>query len=632
MDSIFSRLSFGPEPLWPLEIREDRSTHPPGVWEIACVAIFFGILSVAGRLISTNSHHIGAFFFADGFLAAFLITRPRQHWWRFLAPAWLADAISVVLIGGTPVMSGYIALCNVLEVLLAAWLVRRTSGRELDLAAPGTMFRFLIYAILAAPAASGVMACLYYHLVFGTPFWQVYWKWFPAYALGMAVMAPLTFCAWNPRLKELFSPGQWLRTTAVFLLVLVVALAVFAHPSYPTRFLWLPLLMLVVFELGLPGAVIAIFETVAIATLYTLHGMGPFWAGPDATFRHSVTLLQMAIFALVISILPFAAALERQRQLRAKLRLGMKHYRLLADHSRDIVVLINLEGRRMYASPAVQDVLGWTPEEWIGKDAADFMHKEDIAAFEQILKGMLKGEGQCTFRYRTRHKDGRYLWMEASLRALPDEITGEPNGFVANVRDVSERVDAEQKLAEAHAQLQQQAERDSLTQLANRRCLDRALEREWRRTRRTRNPLALLMIDIDHFKRINDTYGHRVGDRCLQAMASLLQQVARRPSDVAARYGGEEFAILLPDVGLQDATVIADGLCVKVREHSFEVGLDHPLTLTVSIGVAARIPEAGRRADSLVDTADLALYAAKQAGRDRVIPEFDGIGAAQLMR
>ena len=128
------------------------------------------------------------------------------------------------------------------------------------------------------------------------------------------------------------------------------------------------------------------------------------------------------------------------------------------------------------------------------------------------------------------------------------------------------------------------------------------------------------MVDIDHFKQINDTYGHRAGDHCLQALAGLLQQTARRPSDVIARYGGEEFAVLLPDIDFDTALVMAESLCLKVRQHPIDAGIGSHLALTVSVGVAAMVPNKNVRADALVEAADRALYAAKESGRNRVMP------------
>ncbi len=631
MKDLFPQMDFGVEPIWSLDVCDDRSGAAQSIASAIAIGAMFGLLCATGRLLSRETQHVATFFPADGVLTAFLLCHPRRSWWNFLLAAWVGDAISILLLGGFLGTSGFMAFCNVLEVLIAALLLRSAIDREKDLASPAMTVQFLLFAVGLAPAISELLASVYYHFVFGSQIWQILSRSFPAHALGMAVMIPVALAGGNPKLKTLFSRTRWFRTTGVLLLILAVSIAIFEQDRYSLRFLWLPLLMLVVFEVGILGAILATFEVLITGALFTLRGAGPFWMVPRATLQHSVLLLQAAVLVLLVSVVPFAAILERQRQLRTHLRMGIKRYQLLADNSRDIVVLVNLEGRRLYVSPAVQDVLGWSEEEWIGQNAADFMHREDLGPFQRLLKEMLRGEDRRTFRYRTRHKNGRYLWMEANIRALPQEDSGEPAAFVANVRDITERVESEKRLAEAHEQIQQQAERDSLTQLANRRCFDAALEKEWRRGRRTGNPVALLMVDIDHFKTVNDTYGHRAGDQCLQAVAEILRRSARRPSDLAARYGGEEFSILLPDTDIAAATVLADLLCMHIREHLFEAGTGRALTITVSVGVAAEVPDKNIRADRLVEAADHALYAAKQAGRNCVMPEYGSEMTAALL-
>ncbi len=623
MQESFSQDNLGAEPVWPLEIQEHRPARPVLIATAIAAGVAFGLLSAAGRMLSESSHHVFTFCLADGALAGFLLLRPKKQWWGFLLAAWAGDVISMQFVLGYPLaLIGSIAFCNVLESLIAALLLERTLVRYRDLASSAVMLRFLAYVVLLAPAASGLLASICYHLASGENLWAVFAKWFPPYALGMAVMTPLLLTLFSPKLKELFGPDRRLRTAGLLLLVLAISTLIFHERNRSLVFLVLPILMLVVFEVGILGGIIATFEILTVGAVFTLHGTGPFWMLPTATMRGSILHLQSAVLVLLMSIVPFAATIERERQLRRSLHLGIKRYQLLADNSRDIVVLASLEGRRLYVSPAVRDVLGWAQQEWTNQNSIDFMHREDVADFKRTLKGMLQGEGRRTFRYRTRHKNGEYVWVEANVRTLYDESTGKPDALVANIRDISERVDSEQKLAAAHEHAQQQAQRDSLTQLANRRCFDETLEKEWRRGRHTGNPVALLMVDIDHFKRVNDCYGHRAGDQCLQALAAILRRVTRRPSDLTARYGGEEFTVLLPDINLASASVMADMLCMKVREQLFEAGIGRSLALTVSVGVAAQIPNKHTRADSLVEAADRALYAAKQAGRDRAMPDY----------
>ncbi len=621
------------EPLWPFREQEESSQGFRRIAIVVAVGMAFGILCWFGGVLRHDAGHDAAFWPADGVLAAFLLVHPRNRWWAWVLAAWLGNAMSVHLRGGTIWMSGFFPLCNIAEVLVAVLLWKRAiehsqgSSRKNppqtlpDLASRAIMLQFVLFVVFLAPAVAALMGAAWSHVAYGSPFWRIMEMWFPAHALGMAVMVPLTLAIWHPRLRKLFDRQHVLPSAGLLLMALVASLGIFSQTTgFPLLFFLLPPLMLVVFRMGILGGVLATFEILVIAALFTLHARGPFWVGNGATIRASVLLLQASILVLMVSVMPFAVTLERLDHSRKQLREGMMRYRLLADNSRDIVVLSSMNGHRLYVSPAVKDVLGWTLDEWVDHDASDFLHPDDIGPFQKLLKDMLHGEEKRMFRYRTRHKQGHYVWMEASIRTLREDGTGVPNAFVANVRDISERVDAEQKLEAAYQQVQEQAQRDSLTGLSNRRRFDEGLDAEWRRGYRTVHPLALLMVDIDHFKQINDTYGHRAGDHCLQALAGLLQQTARRPGDVVARYGGEEFALLLPDVEIATALVMAERLCMMVRELKIEAGIGRVLNLTVSVGVAVLMPDKSARADVLVEAADRALYAAKQSGRDRVMP------------
>ena len=187
----------------------------------------------------------------------------------------------------------------------------------------------------------------------------------------------------------------------------------------------------------------------------------------------------------------------------------------------------------------------------------------------------------------------------------------------------------QQALQAANEELERLSQTDGLTRLANRRHFDRSLAREYARHLRKGAPLSLLMIDVDHFKRVNDHYGHAMGDDYLRAVARALERDVARVTDVVARYGGEEFACLLPDTDLQSARMLAEHIRAGVAELNLpNVNAETPY-LTVSIGVATL--EGGEHsAHALVARADAQLYAAKQAGRNRVsnvvlTPSEDGV-------
>ena len=181
----------------------------------------------------------------------------------------------------------------------------------------------------------------------------------------------------------------------------------------------------------------------------------------------------------------------------------------------------------------------------------------------------------------------------------------------------------------SNEQLRALALLDSLTGVGNRRHFDKQLEIEVRRARRVGVPIALLMIDVDHFKSFNDAFGHQEGDRCLYTVARTIAALVRRPGDIIARYGGEEFAVLLPEIDLAGAMELAEAMRVAVRalgfKHSTEFGM-----VTISIGVATILPrQQGTSEEALLHAADRALYEAKAAGRDEVRSAVDSALATE---
>ena len=159
---------------------------------------------------------------------------------------------------------------------------------------------------------------------------------------------------------------------------------------------------------------------------------------------------------------------------------------------------------------------------------------------------------------------------------------------------------------------------DGLTGVANRRCFDERLATEWRRAARGTAPLALLMLDVDHFKRFNDRYGHQLGDECLRRVACAIKGGLLRPGDLAARYGGEEFACILPATEFEGAQAVATSIEQRVRALQIEhADSDVCNVVTVSVGVSMALPEPDGDAASLLSLADAQLYRAKHSGRGR---------------
>ncbi len=259
-----------------------------------------------------------------------------------------------------------------------------------------------------------------------------------------------------------------------------------------------------------------------------------------------------------------------------------------------------------------EKALGYTPDELIGHSALELFDLED-AATQAYVTVLRSGQPYENIVFRRTRKDGRKVWVSVSGRPVSDVEGG--FGYRGITMDVTETTEAKLKL-------EQMALHDALTGLANRRKFLDHFEHALARVARNGEPLSLLAIDIDHFKRVNDAYGHPAGDDVLIAVGRILERTVRR-TDLVARFGGEEFMVLLPDTNARGGAELAEKLRAAVGANRFEVEADGrrvPLTVTISIGVGAVTREAASHSsfDDLIERADQALYAAKLAGRDRV--------------
>ncbi|MEH2422210.1 MAG: PleD family two-component system response regulator [Nostoc sp.] len=188
------------------------------------------------------------------------------------------------------------------------------------------------------------------------------------------------------------------------------------------------------------------------------------------------------------------------------------------------------------------------------------------------------------------------------------------------VKRLIQQSQLQQKLEAVNLELQRLVTIDGLTQVANRRRFEEYFNQEWQRMKRDQQSLSLILCDVDFFKLYNDTYGHRVGDRCLQEIAQAIKDIIKRPGDLVARYGGEEFAVILPNTDTEGATHVADRICHAVRTlaipHKNSQVSPH---VTISVGFTTLIPQPSSDLEEMITVADGALYQAKTAGRDRFV-------------
>lgn len=338
-----------------------------------------------------------------------------------------------------------------------------------------------------------------------------------------------------------------------------------------------------------------------------------------APWRRDTITRMLFVLGLVALIAVMGIYLVRQllqgQRLAAALAAKETNFRLLAEGSSDMVTRIGVDELVDYVSPSSIRIVGWRPDQLVGTPALAGVNPLDLPRVEEIVAALKRGKlEEARVAYRTRHREKSEIWLESTLR-VTRKVNGEIDGVVAISRDMTEQKQIEEKLATL-------ATEDGLTGLANRRCFDERLLVEWGRAYRERSSMALLMIDLDHFKAYNDRYGHLAGDECLRLVARVLAAEALRTTDLAARYGGEEFVMLLPNTDAAGCARIGERIRRALRDACMPHALNPPSGLvTASIGGAVCRPGTERSAGhvALVDAADRALYAAKDAGRDRLI-------------
>jgi len=278
-----------------------------------------------------------------------------------------------------------------------------------------------------------------------------------------------------------------------------------------------------------------------------------------------------------------------------ELRDREQRFRALVQHASDITIVVGVDAVTTYASPAIEEVLGYPPESALGRSLFSVFRESDADVVRDAFDRCVSTpQAVASCQARGKHGDGSWRWLDITLTNLLDKPA--VRAVVCNMHDVTEAKNL-------HDQLRHIAVHDTLTSLPNRLLFNETLRAMSDAPDVDR--LSILMIDIDRFKDINDTYGHHVGDGVLVATAGRLTQ-AVRPGDTVARLGGDEFAVLLPGIGRADAEAIAARIAARFAAPVVIEG--QALPVRVSIGIAEGETDSG---EALLRDADLSMYAAK---------------------
>jgi diguanylate cyclase (GGDEF)-like protein len=486
MTSILPSRSFGPGQAW----RGSAAQFFAAALALACVV--FLMEKSMDYIGFFNSQGQAIWWPTNGLALALMVRTERSRWPAILAGVLIGSWAGTVL-HGYPMLSWVVnGIANSAGPLLAALMLPRFKKLEDWLQQPRLVFRFVAFALLAAPALSAtVFASTARWFMANAGFWTVLQTRADSDMLGYAMFTPLVLVLSS---RETYRRVRASQAAAAALLLALVAGAtyiVFWQSSYALTFVLVSVILLITLRLGFTASVLAVNLLAILATTATMHGHGPLILGGGIVLAHRILLLQAFLALTMVTVFSVSVMQIEREVFQAKLQL-------------------------------------------------------------------------------------------------------------------------------AYEEMEELATTDALTGLANRRRFEDTLKSEWARALRAGDSLALLMIDVDHFKSYNDRFGHPAGDICLCAIAQAILALEHRSSDLLARYGGEEFLLLLPATTLQGAVTIAEIVRSRIDRLHEQPDGGSQCQVSVSIGCAAITPASGLSPSQLISASDEALYRAKRNGRNRV--------------
>lgn len=306
----------------------------------------------------------------------------------------------------------------------------------------------------------------------------------------------------------------------------------------------------------------------------------------------------------VVGATVFYKDITALKKMNKELQESQEKYKLITENAFDIIQLMNTSGIIEYVSPSNKSILGYTDKEYVGLPFQTYIHPEDVPILEKWFNHLINGSKPTPYEFRVLHKNGNYIWMEASTTPIMEN--GEVKQLVTIARDITERKRTRDELAKM-------AFYDYLTGLPNRRTFDERLNMAILQANGLNKKVAVMMLDGRKFKKINDTYGHDAGDAVIKEIAKRIKASIRQ-TDTVARLGGDEMGIILPEIeSFEMAEVIANCI-IKSFEEPFFFN-NYVITIGAGIGIAF-YPDHSVEKKQLVKYADEALYEAKESNRD----------------
>jgi diguanylate cyclase (GGDEF)-like protein/PAS domain S-box-containing protein len=564
----------------------------------------------AGSLALTRwSNGLASVWLPNAIPLAYLLLRPRREWW----PALAAVAVSGILanwLGGAPAAVAVLfGLTNAFEPLVTI-AVLGAARRAVDLERLGDLLRFAagvtLACALSATAAATAMAS-----AMGFSFREAWLSWFVSSGLGLLIATPMLMVGYRAWRERKGTQRDLAEGVAALALVFAASLLVFTQSRWPLMFLLQPPVLLATVRIRALGAASATLLVALVGTGAVMAGIGPM-ATTAAPFAARMAVLQGFLGITIMTAMPIAALLAERDRYSRRLADREMQFRSVVDAVSDVIFQSDADGRWTYLNPAWETLTGYPVAEVLGTPVMAHVVEEDRAPFLERLAGLNAGLF-ATMRHQFRFVTaaGEQRWGEVQVSRL-NSPEGEIIGSAGIIVDVSDRLALAALAEDARRHAEQEAQAalmlaatDELTAVASRRAFLAMLDQQLAQG----EPLAVALFDIDHFKRVNDRFGHAVGDEVLRRVAGIAE-ASVRDRDMVGRLGGEEFAVLMPGSSIEQAAAVGE----RLRRACAEAFHPPGMTVTISVGVAAA--SAASTPATLLRDADVALYRAKYEGRN----------------
>lgn len=542
--------------------------------------------------------------------------------WYMAAPIWISAFFVNLGVSGSPLLASSISIGNTLGPMLAAWLLQQAQldhefryRRDVLMLVVAAMVGMLVSATggIAMLGIAGIISPEELGLA-----WRIWWL---GDTVGVLVATPLLLTL-NRRTLTEFRQHP-VEVTLFFLLTSLASWAIFLSPfgRYSIGFLPLPIAMWASLRFGITGASLTVLLMSGVAAWGTAIGRGPF-----GSLDHDEALLILWAFitALVVVNLIVTALLAESRRNAAELRL---HSLILQNMNEGVQLIRVSDAVIVFTNPTFDAIFGYERGELLGQhvsvlNAASDSTPQEVAA--RIIMA-LSATGDWEGEINNQRKDGTAFWTKVNISSFDHPELGPV--WVCVHADITEQKAADSKI-------QFLAFYDPLTELANRRLLMERLRHLAPAGKRTHHHAALLFLDLDYFKQLNDSYGHRIGDLLLIEVANRLRSCVRE-ADTVARLGGDEFVVLLPELSTNYEQARHDCLVVaeKIRESLSQHYCLEDICYECSSSVGGTIVlERNIDPELLMQQADTAMYLAKSSGRNRICLHEDAHSLARQRR